>query len=75
MGFVKRVREGTVELEDYDNAELEVVRCIGTGLFMVRVDHLEPGFFIKNLNTSAKVKGMLIDPPETESVQRRVKSL
>ena len=40
LGFVKDVRDGTIQVKDYDWQHLEVARQIGTGLFMVRLDHL-----------------------------------
>lgn len=39
LGVTKNMREGTTILEDYGE-ELEVVRQAGTGLFMMRIDHL-----------------------------------
>ena len=36
----KRVREGTITLDDYDAQPLEVARQVGTGSFMMRLDHL-----------------------------------
>jgi len=41
LGFQKDVRDGTITLKDYDGQSLEVVRQIRTGLFMVRIDHLD----------------------------------
>ena len=40
LGFVKDMRKGTIMLGDAKEY-LEVVRQKGTGLFMVRVDHLD----------------------------------
>ena len=40
LGTTKRVREGTVTLDDYDAQSLEVAQQEGTGLFMIRIDHL-----------------------------------
>ena len=38
--MTKRVREGFITLDDYDAQSLEVARQVGTGLFMIRIDHL-----------------------------------
>ena len=40
LGFIKDFREGTITIKDYNNQHLEVVRRKGTGLFMIRLDHL-----------------------------------
>ena len=40
LGMIKRVRDGSITLDDCDSQSLEVVRQIGTGLFMIRIDHL-----------------------------------
>ena len=39
---MKDVRFGTIELRDYRNEQLEVVRQKGTGLFMVQIDQSNP---------------------------------
>ena len=41
LGFKKDVRDGTIQLKDYDNQNLEAVRQIRTGLFMIRMDHID----------------------------------
>ena len=38
--MTKRVRDGSITLDDYDAQSLEVARQVGTGLFMIRMDHL-----------------------------------
>ena len=38
--MTKRVRDGSITLDDYDEQSLEVVRQVGTGLFVIRIDHL-----------------------------------
>ena len=38
--MTKRVREGSITLDDNDAQSLEVVRQVGTVLFMIRIDHL-----------------------------------
>ena len=40
LGMTKRVRDGSVTLDDCDAQSLEVARQVGTGLFMSRIDHL-----------------------------------
>ena len=40
LSFTRAVRHGTITMEDYDGQHLEVVRQAGTGLFMIRIDHL-----------------------------------
>ena len=40
LGMTKRVRDGSITLDDYDAQSLEVARQVGTGLFMIRIDHL-----------------------------------
>ena len=40
LGMAKRVREGSITLDDYDAQSLEVARQVGRGLFMIRIDHL-----------------------------------
>ena len=41
LGMVKDVRDGTICMKDYAGQHLQVARQIRTGLFMVRIDHLE----------------------------------
>ena len=38
--MTKRVRDGSITLDDYDAQSLEVPRQVGTGLFQTRIDHL-----------------------------------
>ena len=38
--MTKRVRDGSITLDDYDAQSLEVPRQVETGLFMTRIDHL-----------------------------------
>ena len=38
--MTKRVRDGSITLDDYDAQSLEVARQVGTVLCMVRIDHL-----------------------------------
>ena len=40
LGMTKRVRDGSITLDDYDAQLLEVARQVGTGLFVIRIDHL-----------------------------------
>ena len=46
LGFMKNVRNGTIELLDYEGQSLKVVRQKRTGLFMIRVDHLNPNTLV-----------------------------
>ena len=47
LGMAKRVREGSITLDVYDAQSLEVVRQIGTGLFMNRIDHLIYNYYVR----------------------------
>ena len=38
--MTKRLREGSITLDDYDAQPQEVARHVGTGLFMIKIDHL-----------------------------------
>ena len=38
LGMTKRVRDGSITLDDYDAQSLEVARQVGTGLFTIRSD-------------------------------------
>ena len=38
--MTKRVRDGSITLDDYDAQSLEVARQVRTGLFMIKIDHL-----------------------------------
>ena len=38
--LTKRVRDGSITLDDYDAQSLEVARQVVTGLFMLRIVHL-----------------------------------
>ena len=40
LGFTKSTRRGTITLDDYQGQEIEVVRQVKTGLFIIRIDHL-----------------------------------
>ena len=40
LGMAKRVCDGSITLDDYGAQLLEVARQVGTGLFMIRTDHL-----------------------------------
>ena len=40
LGMMKRVRGGSISLEDYGGQSLEVAQQIGSGLFIIRIDHL-----------------------------------
>ena len=40
LGMTQRVREGAIALDDNDAQSSEVAQQVGTGLFMIRIDHL-----------------------------------
>ena len=40
LGMTKRVRDGSITLDDYDAQSLEVARQVVIGLFMIRIDHV-----------------------------------
>ena len=48
LGMTKRVRDGSITLDDYDAQTLEVARLVGTGLFMMRIDHLRYNDYVCN---------------------------
>ena len=42
------MRDGSTTLDDYDAPSLEVTRQVGTGFFMIRIDHLIFNDFASN---------------------------
>ncbi len=62
LGFRKSSRKGTIELEDHPGETVEVARQKGTGLFMVRIDHLIINEYISASNGS-NFTGVLLEPP------------
>ena len=46
--MTKRVRDGLNTLDGYEAQSLEVVRQVGTGLFMIRNDHLIYNDYVRN---------------------------
>ena len=44
----RRVRDGSITLDDCDAQILEVARQVGTGLFMIRIDHLLYNAYVCN---------------------------
>ena len=48
LGMTKRVRDGSITLDDHDAQSLEVARQVGTGLFMIRTDHLMYNDYVCN---------------------------
>ena len=40
LGMTKRVRDGSITLDDYDAQSLKVARQGGAGSFMIRIAHL-----------------------------------
>ena len=45
LGMMKRVRDGSITLDDHDAQSLEVARQVGTGLLMIRIT----SFYIQRL--------------------------
>jgi hypothetical protein len=60
LGFTKSSRHGTITLDDYDNQEIEVVRQVKTGLFMICISHLNPKDYI---GAPESMECLLIDKP------------
>ena len=48
LGMTKRVRDSSITLDDYDAQSSDVARQVGTGLFMIRIDHLIYNDFVCN---------------------------
>ena len=48
LGMTKRVRDGSITLDDNDAQSLEVVRQLGTGLFMIRIDYSKRDDYASN---------------------------
>ena len=48
LGMTKRVRDVSFSLDVYDAPSLEVARQLGTGLFMIRTDHLKYNDYVCN---------------------------
>ena len=48
LRLTKRVREGSITLDDYDAQSLEVARKVGTRLLMIRIDHLARDDYVCN---------------------------
>ena len=46
--MTKRVRDGSITLDDSDAQSSEVARQVGTGLFMNRIDHLMCNDYVCN---------------------------
>ena len=46
--MTKRVRDGSITLDDYDAQSLEVAGQVGTGLFVNRTDHLIDNDYVCN---------------------------
>ena len=65
LGFKKNVRDGTIQLKDYDDQNLEVVRQVRTGLFMVKMDHILFHKCEQMWRESPSLSRMLIDTPST----------
>ena len=59
FGFIKNIRRGTLTLEDYANQGSEVARQKGTGLFMVRIDHLDLGEYLEFAKSSEAAESVI----------------
>ena len=57
LGFMKNVRNGTIEMLDYEGQSLKVVRQKRTGLFMVRIDYLNPNTLVTHPGLDCSMKG------------------
>ena len=69
LGMRKRVRESSITLVDCDAPSLEVARQVGTGLFMIRIDHLTHDDYVCN----PLVNDLVIDfsdEPDVNNVAR-----
>ena len=49
LGMTKRVREGSITLDDHDSQPSEVARQLGTGSFLMRIDHSVHDDYLCNL--------------------------
>ena len=49
LGMTKRMREGSITIDDYDSQPLEVARQPGTRLSTIRIDHFKHDAFVCNL--------------------------
>ena len=63
LGFTKNARHGTITLDDYNKQNLEVVRQVKTGLFMIRVDHLLTAMF-RGSDFCPELKALLFEEPQ-----------
>ena len=59
FGFIKNMRRGTIVCEDHDHQNLEVVRQKGTGLFMIRIDHLDLGEYLEFARKSESARSVI----------------
>ena len=48
LGKTKRVRDGSITLDDDDAQSLQVARQVGTGLFMISIYHLIYNDYVRN---------------------------
>ena len=62
LGMTKRVREGSITLDDYDAQSSEVARLVGTRLFMIRIDHLIRDEYVCNPLLNDLVIDVVGDP-------------
>ena len=69
LGTTKRVCDGPITLDDYDAQSLEVARRVGTGLFIMRIDHLTRDDCVSNPLLNGFVMDF-DDDPGVDSVAR-----
>ena len=69
LGMTKRVREGSITIDDNKSQSLEVARQVGTRLFTIRIDHFEHDDYVCN----PLLDGLVIDSgakPDVDNVAR-----
>ena len=65
---MRRVRDGTITLDDHAGQNLEVVRQSGTGLFMIRSDHL----FFSDFYTNPPLNGLILEHDPSSFLCRKI---
>ena len=59
FGFVKDMRDGIITCSNHDDQHIEVVIQRDTGLFMVRIDHLDLGDFLEYAQESEQARSVI----------------
>jgi hypothetical protein len=70
MHFVKDMAKGTIMLGD-TGEYLEVVRQAGTGLFMIRIDHLAINHFANDIGDEELAMNMTLPQPVLDELERQ----